>query len=243
MKKLKIISLATTILFLLFSMACNKDENENPDPQNDPQEFTVETVTIPDAMAQSQDPGAIQAASYVNMANGMSAYGAMMTPPKKSAVRLKNTNDEIVTWDMNDGSGNVYSVTLKITETSSYIRWEMIIDGTFDGLVLTNFTYMVAEEYKDGSGSSFTVYDFENPGSIFMKLTWYVSGGTTYFTLEVPQEILVTIEVNADGSGLIEVREWENGQYLLSFMAQWTVAGTGEYWEYDAGVLVDQGSW
>lgn len=244
MKKLKILSLATTIVFLLFSMACNKDENENPDPQNDPQEFNVETVTIPDAMAQSQDPGAIQAASYVNMANGLAVYGSMMTPPKKGNTTLKNGNDDLVTWEINDGATNVYTVTLKITETSSYIKWEMIINGFFEGTQANNFTYLLAEEFKDGSGSSFTVFDLENQGSFFMKMNWNESGGTTYFKLEVPQEVLVNIEVHANGSGKINVKEWENGEYLLSFSAIWDVSGHGEYWEYDgSGVLVNHDFW
>lgn len=242
MKKLNVLVLLTTVFFLLFSVGCKKDEETQPENQQ-AQEFNVKTVTIPAAMEQSNDPGAQQSKAYINMMNGMAGYGSMMTPPNKSiALNLKEGGTEIYTWEFNEGSSN-YTVTLKITENSTYLKWEMIISGMLDGMQLTNFTYLMAEEYKDGSSNSFTVYDFDNPGSILMTMSWYEGGGTTYFTFEVPQDILITMEVHADGSGMLEVKEWRNGQYILDFRAEWTASGTGEAWEYSNGELVDHTSW
>lgn len=242
MKKLNLFGIATLLILLLLSIGCKKDDETQPENQ-DPKEFTVETVNVPEAMSQSNDPGAQQTASYMNMMNSMAGYGSMMIPPDKSSpLNLKDGETEIITWEFNEGDNN-YSVTLKITETSTYIKWEMIISGMLDGHQLNNFTYLMAKENKDGSGNFFTVYDFENQDDILMTMNWYESGGTTYFTFEVPEDILITMEVAADGSGELEAKEWRNGAYVLDFTAVWDASGHGEAWDYDNGEIIDHTEW
>lgn len=242
MKKLNLISLATILLFLVFGASCNKDESPEPEEQTVKQ-FNTKSVSAPDAMKQSNEPGAMQSAQYISMMNSMAGYGAMMVPPDKSGtVNLKDGGTDIYTWDYEDGLNN-YSATLKITETITYIKWEMIINGVLDNHQLNNFTYLTAEEFKDGSGSTFTMYDFYAPGSVVMTIKWHESGTTTYFTFEIPGEIRITMEVQSDGSGSLDVNDWKNGQYMLSFRAVWDASGHGECWEYDEGTLVDHGVW
>lgn len=245
MKKLQLISLSTIFFLLLFSMACNKEENPEPQPQNDTAELDVKSAEIPAAMMQSNDPGAIQARSGMNMVNGMTAYGDMMKPPKKSSpLNHKNGEPEIITWNIDDGTGqNNYNVTLKVTETTLYYTWEMILDGIFEGQHLSNYTFIQAKAYLDGSLNEIIVNDIDNIGGVFMKMSWYENEGTIYFTFEVPQEVLINMVVHADGSGTIEEKEWENGQYVLTFRAEWDATGHGNYWEYDGGVLSHQGKW
>lgn len=239
MKKLNLLSLATIIFFLLFSIACNKDDDNEPEQSKDTAEFEVKTVDVPDNMMQSNSPGAIHARSYINIMNGMSTYGGLMNPPKKSSF-LKNGENETITWTVDDGTGqNNYNVTLKVTESPVYIKWELIYDGTIDGMYLNNFTYVKAEEYKDGSGSTITIYDFDNPESILMTMSWYESGGATYFTLEIPNEVKVEMVAFSDDSGSIEISEWVNGQYVLELKVVWDSSGHGEYWEYENGELIE----
>ena len=242
MKQLNFLTITATIIFLLFSIGCKKDEETQPENQQ-AQEFNVKTATIPDAMSQSNDPGAQQSEAYINMMNSMAGYGGMLTPPNKSSqLSLKEGGTEVYTWEYNEGADN-YTATLKITETGTLLKWEMIIDGILDSKQLNNFTYLMAEEYKDGSSNTFTVFDFDNPGSILMTMSWYESGGTTYFTFEVPEDFKLTMEVHADGSGMLEAFEWTNGQYVLDFKAEWGTSGHGEYWEYNNGEIADHGEW
>ncbi len=242
MKTFRIIILFTTIFSMVFISSCKKDDDTNPN--NNAPQYQVKTITIPEAMAQSSDPGAQMAVNYLNMANNLAVYSNMMSPPKSAFVsQLKDGGAEIYTWDVNDGEKNNYSVTLKITETSEYIHWEMIIDGLFEGMQLHNFTFIMAEQYKDGSDNTFTIYDPENPGTVFMKFNWHESDGTFYLTIVVPGDIQVIIIVNADGSGSIEAKEWENGLYMLTYKAQWEASGHCEYWEYDNGEEINHGSW
>lgn len=243
MKKLNVLALLVTIFFLILNVGCKKDNEETQPENQQAKEFNVKTVTIPDAMAQSNEPGAQQSKAFINLMNSMAGYGSMMAPPTKSSkLNLKEGGVEVYTWEFNEGTDN-YSVTLKITETSTYLKWEMIISGILDGQQLNNFTYLMAEEYKDGSSSNFTVYDFDNPGSILMTMNWYESDGRTYFTFEAPQDFKMTMEAHADGSGMLEVYEWRDGQYVLDFKAEWDASGHGECWEYSNGELVDHTSW
>jgi len=242
MKPLKLLILFTTIFSLVIVSSCKKDDEVSPG-NNDTPNYEVKTVQVPDAMVQSSDPGAQQATSYINMVNGMTGYGGMMTPPSKSTpvTNFKDGAGDVYVWEINDGNTHC-TFTLKVSESVTTYYWEMIIDGTMEGQVFNNFTYLKAEEAKDGSNSSFTVYDPET-GGILMTMSWYESGSATHFTFEVPNEILLTVDVNADGSGSIEMKEWMNGQYILEFRAEWNASGHGQWWQYDGGTLLEQGSW
>jgi len=242
MKTLRFLILFTTIFSLVIVSSCKKDDDTNPN--KDAPNYEVKTVQVPDAMTQSNDPGARQAASYINMVNGMAGYGGMMTPPSKSSpvTNFKDGTEDIYVWEINEGNTHC-TFTLRVTETATKYFWEMIVDGTMEGQVFNNFTYLKAEETKDGSSSSFTVYDPEN-GGILMTMSWYESGGATHFTFEVPDEIMMSVVVNADGSGSVEVKDWQNGQYVLEFRAEWDASGHGQWWEYDeTGAIWNQGSW
>ena len=240
MKTLKILLLFTAIFSLILSSACKKDDNS---PDNKARDYEVKTVQAPDAMAQSDDPGAQQATSYINMVNGMTGYGSMMTPPSKSTpvTNFKDGAGDVYIWEINEGNTHC-TFTLKVSESATMYFWEMIIDGTLDGQVFNNFVYMRAEEAKDGSSSSFTVYDPET-GGILMTMSWYESGSSTHLTFEVPNSVLISMVVNADGSGSVEVKSWQNGQYVLEFRAEWDASGHGQWWEYSGGDIWDQGSW
>jgi hypothetical protein len=242
MKTLNLLAIIATIFFMLFSSGCKKDETTEPE-QPTAQEFNTKIAEVPSAMAQSDEPGAIQTVAYVNMVNSMSVYGSLLIPPKKSSSLIqKDGGTEVYTWEFNDGSSS-YTATLKITETNTYIAWELILNGNLSGHLVNNFSYLKAEEYKDGSRSTFSLYDFDNPGTIAMTISWYESGGTTYFTFEVPQDAMISMEVHADESGMLELKEWRNGQYLLDFRAEWTSSGSGEAWVYNEGELVDHTTW
>lgn len=241
MKTLKLLTLFVSIFTLLIVSSCKKDDNTNPDKAS--MEYNVKTVDIPDAMAQSNDPGAQMARQYIGMLNGMSAYGGMMTPPSKSShiTNLKDGSPEIYVWEVNEG--NIHcTFTLTYTETATLYTWKMVLDGTMDGQVFNNFTYISAEEAKDGSYSKITVFDPEN-NDILTTMSWYEENGSTNFTFEIPEGILLSIIVNADNSGSIELKEWINNHWELSYEANWDSSGHGSWWEYFDGVLSDQGNW
>lgn len=230
----------TSILSLVIISSCKKDDDNNPN--NNAQQYDSKTVDVPDAMAQSSDPGAQQGTAYLNMVNSMATYGSMMTPPAKSTpANFKDGGTEVYTWEVNEGMNN-YTATLTIIETSTMFSWQMSINGTIDGQTFTNFTYISAESGKDGMHSSITLYEFDGSG-IAMTMSWQDNGnGTTTFNFEVPNSIRLTAVINSDGSGSMEVYEWNGQSFYLDFRIEWNASGHGQWWEYFDGNISDQGS-
>ena len=238
MKALKFLILFTTIFSLVIVSSCKKDDDV--DPNNNAPTCEAKTVEVPEAMANSSDPGVQQAVGYMEMVNGMGGYTGMMTPPSKSSAvtNFKDGGTEVYTWEINEGNTNC-TFTLRVTETATMYSWEMIIDGTMEGMVFNNFTYIRAEEMKDGSSGEITIYDPET-GNILITMSWYTSGGATHFTYEMPGYMLLTIVVNGNGSGYVEYSFWDNNQWALYFKAQWDASGHGHWWDYYSGT---EGSW
>jgi len=102
---------------IMFLGGCSKDDDTaNPAQQNDPPVYAGKTVTPPDALMQSADPGAQETMMYINMANSFAGMaGSYMTPPGKSSG-FKSTNGDGPPWvysrDVNDESGTVLPLTL-----------------------------------------------------------------------------------------------------------------------------------
>ncbi len=145
-------------MFFLVSSCSDKDDNEanNQTPNNSP---TLQTrvVTVPDAMLDSNEPGAQDAVSFINMANAFTSFAGLMVPPPKIGS-MKSTNDGDpweYTWEFNEGE-DVYSITLTVYETETHYEWTMVIDGVLDGIVLSDFVYMEASQTLDGLNGEFT---------------------------------------------------------------------------------------
>ncbi len=244
MKTLKFLILFTTIFSLVIVSSCKKDDDVDPNNNNDFTAYEIKTVTVPDAMAQSNDEGAQTARTFISMANSMSGYGGMMTPPSKStpATNLKDGGTELYTWEINDGDTHC-TITMRFIETTTTYSWAVTIDGVLSGINLNNFTYIQAYSEKDETSGYMTLYDPEGSG-VLMTQTWkeLANDGFEYI-LEMPQDLLITAIANGDGSGSVEVKEWMNGQYVLDFRAEWDASGHGQWWEYFDGIIDEQGSW
>jgi hypothetical protein len=239
MKTFKSFFLLAIIFSLLLAAGCKKDDDSNPGG-NDAPNYEVKTVQVPDAMVQSNDPGAQQATAYINMMNGIAGYGTMMKRPSKSThvTNLKDGGSDVYTWNIDDGNTHC-TFTLTVTETVTIYKWKMVIDGIMDSQEFNNFTFIEAEEFKDGSNSKITVYD-PDKGGILMKMSWYKTGDTYHFTFEAPYQALITMEVNPDNSGIMEVSKWMNNQWVPEFKATWDASGHGNWWDYNSGAT---GSW
>ena len=238
MKTVKLLILFTAILSAILIAGCSKDDDT---PVGEAQKFEVKSVQVPKAMSQSNDPGAQMATSYVNMINGLSGFSSLMAPPGNKPDNISN-GERTFTWDVNDKTG-IYTVKLVIKETNSEIIWDMYIDGTMEGNVLNNFHYIHAVKQKDESGSVFTVWD-PDTGSKFMELSWSViANESVKFVFEVFNETYLTVIVNSDGSGSIELKEWLLGGYVTTYKASWAASGHGQYQEFVNGVLDNNGSW
>lgn len=246
MQKSNLLLAVVTLFLFSFMVSCSDKDDTEPQDQQTQQAPTIETqvVELPEAMTQSNDPGATQATIYVNMANAFVGWSSLMVPPEKS-VALKSVMDGdpwVYTWDYSEGN-DVYSITLTINETSTEYMWTMVINGTVDGMVLNDFMYMEASELLDGSSGTFVMYDWDTYG-IGMMVSWSTDSNGVYTAVfEVPNEIKIETISNPDGSGSVKFYEFYETEYMLEFHAEWTAAGTGQWWEYYMGELIDEGFW
>jgi hypothetical protein len=244
MKTVKFLILFTTIFSLVIVSSCKKDDDVDPNNNNDFTAYEIKTVTVPDAMVQSNDEGAQTARTFIGMANSMSGYGGMMTPPSKSTAvtHFKDGGTELYSWEINEGNTHC-TITLTFIETTTSYSWAVTISGTLEGLILSNFTYIQAYSEKDETSGHMTLYDPEGSG-VLMTQSWQeFANGTFECTLEMPQYLFIKVVTNADGSGSVEVKDWMNGQYVMDFRAEWDASGHGQWWEYLDGVIDEQGSW
>lgn len=245
MQKSNLLLAVIALFFLSFMVSCSDKDDTEPQDQQTQQAPTLETkvVELPEAMTQSNNPGAQTATMYASMANGFVGFAGMMVPPEKSGLYKSVQGDPwVYTWDFSEGA-DVYSITLTVAETSSEIMWTMVINGTLGGLVLDNFLYMEATETPDGSSGEFIMYDPEEQG-MNMMVSWSTDGNGVYtVTFEVPGEMKIVMSSNLDGSGEISVYDWYETEYILEFNAIWDSTGHGEYWEYYEGELMDHGTW
>ncbi len=246
MKKQKLLFAILSVLFLFVISACSDKDDTDPqdDPQNQAPTYLANTVTVPDAMAQSNDQGAQMANMYVSMANGFAGFAGMMTPPPyKSDFKSTNDGDPwIYTWEFVEGS-DAYTITLTIFETVTQYEWTMVINGVLGGVTLTDFMYMEANQNLDGTAGAFYMYDPDQSGDV-MSVVWSTdANGVYYLTFEFTNDVKIELVSNPDGSGQISVYEWAVNVYQLTFEAIWDATGSGEWWEYYNGVLENSGTW
>lgn len=238
MKTLKFLMIAFFSLLIVFT-GCKKDDEGDP---SEAPEFKTRTIEVPPTMQNSDDIGAQQATAYIGLANGYANMGAMMTPPGKSTLvtNLKDGTPWTYTWEVSDAAGT-FSVTLTVREDSQMYIWEFKITGNIDGINVNDFVYMRGTEYKDGSQGSLEMWDLEN-GDLLFSWSWTDSDGV--FTLELlfPDSFKMLMTVYPDGSGTMDYYTWIN-QWVLEFRVSWTAAGTGEWWQYQNGAVVEQGFW
>ncbi|MCF8403911.1 MAG: hypothetical protein K9H58_08200 [Bacteroidales bacterium] len=233
---------SATILLLI--SACSKDNTEpSQEPTKDAPTFETKTVTPPDAMMESSDPGAQMAVSYISLANSFSGFAGMMTPPGGAPYKSTLEGEPwVYTWEFNEGQ-DVYFITLTILETTTHFEWNMLINGTLSGLVLTDFLYMDASQTLDGSSGEYTLYDPEEVGYV-MKASWSTDAAGVYMlSFEIPEDVIIELVTNPNGSGEIATYEWNGNVKELTFEAIWDATGHGEWWEYFEGALSDHGTW
>ncbi len=243
MKRLRTLFLFAAAFVIVLGAGCKKDDGANPGENS--RELNVKTLTVPDAMSQSSDPGAQQAAGYISLANSMAGMSALMVPPKSTPAThsKENGTPSVYNWTVDEGDDN-YSVTLTIYETDELYRWEMKVDGIMDGHEIDNFLFIKAEQYKDEHDNSFIVYDWEKPGTPSLIMHWHTTDDLFYLTLELPENEKISFVINADNSGSIDAAVWKNNEYVRTYTASWDATGHGEYKEYDEnGAVINQGSW
>ncbi len=236
------------VLSFVFVIGCSDDESSptgNNNTSDQAPTFSIDSITVPPAMAQSSDLHAQMAVTYIALANSFSAYGMWFYPPstspKDTPVPFAAGGPWVYTWTVDS-----LTITLTITEQGDKWVWEITFTGTDDGEHFNNWLFIHAEAAKDDSTGVLIVYEPVTT-DIAVRWTWSVdSQGTRHIVYEVPGVGGTKIEVTAysDNSGELKYYEYVNGQYVMLTRIVWNSNGSGQWWTYDYdGVLTGSGSW
>ena len=238
----RILAAVLTLMVAVWLTACGDDKTTDTGGSEPPQPpaFTTHTVTVPEHMRESSDPNAQMAVGYVDMANGLGAYSAQLSPPA-GAQGASAAGTWTYTWEADS-----LTVTLIVIETNELYPWDVFYDGTLEGQTFDNWKAMHAEAAKDGSSGEFVFYEFGTTQA-FMMWTWSTDAqGVFTFVMFYYGETgdgKIEVTVNPDGSGSLAFYEGDGGVYELTFLVEWNTDGTGQWWTYEGGAETDSGTW
>ncbi len=234
MKKLLILFILTMISIGINS--CKKDEQTPADNTNGNEEEQAPAIpkfTFTGPSTSSSDQNVTIVNSILQSMNGSNI-------PQYRFLDATKSNG---LWTRLFVSGD-FVVTLTTEEkTDSYI-WKMTYNGTND---FTNITYnhtQIMEVYssKDGKKGNGSIYDNGNVVRTFKWETDTNNNLSGYFIDNTSASSYQRCKVtdNADGSGEVQVLPND----VLNYKAQWSVNGSGQWWNYDStGAVTTSGSW
>jgi hypothetical protein len=215
----------TGLLAVGLLTGCGGDSDNNPKGSNDQgAELSRLQLTVPSALQDNDNPGALTATSFISSFNAMiEGFRGFLTPPsgsmKEGGPRL--ATDDVWTWT----EGNMTWV-LSYQETGSNHQWSLTVNGE---------TLMDAYELKDGSYGYLNMYDLDANERIF-RWQWQTGPGNAVSYLMESVGIKLTVDINGDGSGSMDY--YVDG--VLDFECSWTATGSGSWYDYSSE---EGGSW
>lgn len=237
---MKKISFALMILLVagLFQVSCKKDNDEPEGPvyKQPTAAARGEIVTIPDgleAKSEAGDMNAMIAVTYMELANAISQFSASFTIPEEAMEEGKKGGSKVYSW-----SYNGYSYWMTYSELADKYTWKY--EWEFPGQ--SRFTYIYAEEMKDGKSGSWNIYSPEGTNEEVWDYTWSVNSSDTFTaSLEWHEgETISSFDVvaNANNSGSFKYYI----ETVLNTEVMWNADGSGSYTFYQEGGNIT-GSW
>jgi hypothetical protein len=245
---IKILSL---LLMMAFAMSCSKDEKD-PEPDLDKVSISLaenaQVITVPTAMANSEDPYAQQASSYITLANSVSANFALFKAPAnatKSTTEITpvngrvNASAKVVVYTWTDPSYG--SVAYQVKDAGTKYTFEFFVKPQGE---TGWYRYLHAEEEKDHSTGNMIVYDyFSKSNDILLQWDWTKSGDDfkMNMTSSLDSDVFkVTIAINTKTKAG-SVVYFQNALKLYDMT--WDAQGSGTWNFYENGVVTDSGTW
>jgi len=237
MRHMKFLVSLLTMLILVLVIGCSDDDKGPTGNNGETQQptFSIDSITVPAAMAQSADPKAQEAVTYVMMANAFSAYGSWFTPPTTS-----EGPPWIYTWTV-DG----LTIILTVTEEGTNWVWDIVLDGTDGEYTYDNWLFIHAELAKNNSNGQLTIYEPVTT-DVSLEWSWNVDTEGVYTLVMTSYEgegFKFEITVNPDDSGELELYTKVGESYQLTFRAVWQADGSGQWWTYEGDQQTGSGSW
>lgn len=234
----------------VFAAACSDDDDNNKKSslENAKLSFSAnqDVIEAPAGLKNSDNEYALMAASFVEMANGLTNYVGFLEAPqgaKKSSSRItaangrsKETGDVLVyTWS--DDQGN--TVGYQISEEANKYVFEIFFKETGSDWL----KYFHVEETKDGKEGLMKIYDFQgdNKSKVVFQYTWTRANGflTLTFTDNESDSSLVITVNETTGAGSVET--YQEG--VKTYKIAWDAEGNGSWAYYEDGEVAEDGEW
>jgi hypothetical protein len=231
-------------LILVFASAalilsgCSKKDTTNPAVTYKSPSSAHAAITIPAGLqtqAGKDSINAILAVSYMSLANGLGSYAADFALPGGEAT-TSTSNGAVYSWTY---SGYSYWMTYSILSDKYTWTYEW---KTPD---LARFTYISAEEAKNGNSGNWKIYDPNDASHpVVWDYTWTLTGTVYNSTMNLYQAGAATTKFlvvdNGNNSG--------NFQYFEGTVKKaditWNTNGSGTYWFSENGTdATGSGSW
>ena len=226
---------------LLLQVSCKKEETPPPAPtyKTPTAAARSEIVVIPDALKAKadagEDIGAVIAVSYMGLANAISGFSTSFEVPEGAEIQGKKSGSTVYFWTYGGG----YSYWMTYEELSDKYTWKY--EWQFPDS--PRFTYISAEEAKNGKNGSWTIYNPETPSSYIWTYNWSINAINSFIASLMwnEGESLASFDVvgNTDNSGSFKY-------YIASVLKAdilWNADGSGTYWIYGDGGSDLAGSW
>lgn len=246
------------LLFLttFFSVSCSKKDDAKPSsPSLDKVSLSLtsnsQVVEAPAGMKTSTDTQAKMASSWIGSVNEISNFFKYMKAPSsatKSSTRIVasnarvNTAGDVVVYTWSDGSKN--NIAYQISETSDSYVFEIFLMTSGQ---TTWLKYFQAEEKKDQSSGSMTIYDIffgTDPTVKLSEYTWSHSNGRLLFSMN---DYLIGFSINLE---INEKTKAGNVVYYIDGVKEyemtWDATGSGTwtyYYDDNGTTLSETGIW
>ncbi len=187
------------------------------------------------AQANKDSINAILAVSYLSLANSLGSYAADFTLPGGQETTT-TSNGAVYFWTYSD-----YSYWMTYSVLSDKYSW------TYEWQTpdLARFTYISAEEARNGASGNWKIYDAENAAhAVVWDYSWTLTGSVYNSTMNFYQERGATAKFvvvdNGNKSGNFKYFEGTSKKADIT----WNTNGSGTYWFSENGTdATGSGSW
>jgi len=227
----KIKAFLVLLLFFILVSAC-KDSSTEPE-RSEPREFNFKKIEVPEGLKSVSDSKAQLTVGYVSLANTSQIYAGLFQIPQGAS-----NDGEHYTW-----ANGPISITMFQSEDNGNYTWKLVMNGTEDGVIYSNWVAMEASQTTDGENGWVKIYE-DNSTVIDTEWSWSTESNGKY-TFSITnigggENSRIVVVSNPDKSG--EVLSYENN--IIQSRSTWATTGAGEWWEYDSqGNVSASGTW
>jgi hypothetical protein len=229
MKKARLF-LLVLLIPALFQVSCKKDEEPGPtgpEYKAPAAAAMTEIVTIPAGLQAKADEGtdfgAVMAVTYMGLANALSGFASMFTVPDNAQLENKKDGSSVYYWTY---GGYSYWMTYSELADKNTWRYEYQLPE------YPRFTFILAEEAKNGKDGNWTIYDPEEvTHNEIWTYDWSISTINTFTANMVmfdgdAESLSFDVVSLANHSGSFQVHD----ATVLSAEILWNIDGSGTYW-------------